>query len=103
MRLPFLPALAEKLPQDAIIKRIVAREGDNELYLLNETDGHVIRTTLTERGYQIDPDFVCEPVPKPLIVGGLVDIISLPPDDPNNAAIMGMDANGNLMQCVPGG
>jgi hypothetical protein len=103
MRLPFQPALAEKLPQDAIIKRIVAREGDNELYLLNETDGHVIRTTLTERGYQIDPDFVCEPVPKPLIVGGLVDIISLPPDDPNNAVIMGMDANGNLMQCVPGG
>lgn len=103
VRLPFIPALADSLPQDAVIKRIVAREGDNELYLLNQTDGHVIRATLTERGYQIDPDFICEPVPKPLIVGGLVDIISLPLDDPNNATIMGMDANGNLMQCVPGG
>ena len=103
VRLPFQSAMKDSLPRDASIRRIVAREGDNELYLLNETDGHVIRATLTEQGYQIDSDFICEPVPKPLIVGALVDIISMPMDDPNNAAIMGMDANGNLMQCIPGG
>jgi hypothetical protein len=103
VRLPFQQALVDILPSDAKIQRIVTREGDNELYLLNGTKGHVIRAVLTEQGYKIDPDFVCEPVPKPLIVGELVDIIALPLDDPNNAVILGMDGNGNLMQCMPGG
>lgn len=103
VRLPFQPALVDKLPQDAIIIRIVATDGDRELYMLNGTDGHVIRSTRTERGYEVDPDFICEPVPKPLIVGELVDIVPLPLGDPNNATIMGMDTNGNLMECLPGG
>ncbi len=103
VRLPFQKALVDILPNDVVFRRVVAREGDTELYLLNGTDGHVIRAVLTEQGYKIDPDFICEPVPKPLIVGELVDIIPLPLDDPNNAAIMGLDGNGNLMQCLPGG
>jgi hypothetical protein len=103
VRLPFQRALVDILPSDVKIQRIVTREGDNELYLLNGTNGHVIRAVLTEGGYKIDPDFICEPVPKPLIVGELVDIIALPLDDTNNAAILGMDGNGNLMQCIPGG
>ncbi|MCJ7701275.1 MAG: hypothetical protein MUO62_06800, partial [Anaerolineales bacterium] len=103
IRLPFQPALVDHLPTDAKIKRIIATEGDNTLYLLNATDGHVFRATRTDRGYTLDQEFICEPVPKPLIVGELVDIVPLPLDNPNNAAIMGMDGNGNLMQCIPGG
>jgi hypothetical protein len=102
VRLPFQQALADLLPSDVNITRIVPRDGDNEIYLLNGTDGHVFRAVLTEQGYQIDNEFFCEPVPQPLIVGEIVDIIALPLDDPNNAAIMGMDGNGNLMECVPG-
>ena len=103
VRVPFQQALVDPLPSDTIITRIVATEGDNELYLLDGSDGHVLRATRTDRGYILDKDFICEPVPKPLIVGKLVDILPLPLDDPNNATIMGMDGNGNLMQCIPGG
>jgi len=103
VRLPFQQALIDSLPKDAVINRIVTTDSDNELFLLNETNGHVLWATRKDQGYSIVSDFICEPVPKPLIVGVLVDIIPLPLGDPNNAAIMGMDANGNLMQCIPGG
>jgi len=103
VRLPFQMALVGDLPKDAVIKRIVVTEDDSVLYLLNETDGHVFRTTRTERGYALDSDFICEPIPQPLIVGALVDIIPLPLENDAKADIMGMDANGNLLQCIPGG
>ena len=101
-RLLFQPAIVGGLPSSAQITRIVAT-GTNELYLLNGTDGNVLRASLTDKGYELDSDFICGPVPKPLIIGPLVDILPLPLGDPNNAAIMGMDADGNLMQCIPGG
>lgn len=103
VRLPFQPLLAEHLPSDAKITRIVAAEGDNVLYLLNATDGQVYRAVRAERGFELDTNFVCEPVPKPLIVGKLVDVVAMPLNDPNNAEVMGMDENGNLMQCIPNG
>jgi len=101
-RLNFQPVLLENLPSDVVIKRIVAAKADNELYLLNETNGHVLHATRTDRGYVLDDEFVCQPVQKPWIVGPLVDIVALPIDDPNNADVMGIDANGNLLQCIPG-
>jgi len=103
VRLPFQPALADVLPRDVVISRIVATESDSVLYLLNETDGHVFRAMLTDQGYRLDPNFICEPVPKPLIVGPLVDIIPLPLEDDDNASVMGMDGNGNLLKCISGG
>jgi hypothetical protein len=103
IRLPFQPALGDVLPGDVRISRIVPLEGDSVLYLLNETDGHVFRATLTDQGYQLDPDFICEPIPKPLIVGPLMDIVPLPLEDDDNATVMGMDGNGNLLKCIPGG
>lgn len=103
VRLPYRSALADSLPGDVRISRIVPSESDSVLYLLNETDGHVFRAILTDKGYQLDLDFICEPVPKPLIVGPLVDIIPLPLEDDDNATVMGMDGNGNLLKCIPGG
>jgi hypothetical protein len=103
VRLPFQPALANPLPEGAVIRRIVVAEGDSVLYLLNETNGTVYRATLTDRGYVIDSDFICEPVPQPLIVGPLVDIVPLPLEDDYNAKVMGMDGDGNLMRCLPAG
>lgn len=103
VRLPFQPALATTLPMDASIHRIVVTEGDSVIYLLNQTDGHVYRGTLTDQGYVIDKDFICEPVPAPLIVGPLVDILPLPLESEDKATVMGLDGNGNLMRCIPGG
>jgi hypothetical protein len=103
IRLPFQPALESSLPKDASISRIVVAEGDGVLYLLNATDGHVLKALRTDKGYALDPNFFCEPVPTPLIVGPLVDIIPLPVEDQDNAVILGMDANGNLMKCLSNG
>jgi len=103
VRLPFQPALATRLPADASIHRIVVTESDSVIYLLNGTDGHVYRGTLTDQGYVIDQDFICEPVPTPLIVGPLVDILPLPIESEDKATLMGMDGNGNLLKCIPGG
>ncbi|MBU0510761.1 MAG: hypothetical protein KKD28_12355 [Chloroflexi bacterium] len=102
VRLVFEPAIVGGLPSSTQVTRIVAT-GKNELYLLNGTNGNVLRAILTDQGYELDSDFICGPVPKPLIVGPLVDILPLSLGDPNNAVIMGMDADGNLMQCISGG
>ena len=102
-RLTFQPALATSLPPDTSIHRIVVTEGDSVIYLLNQTEGHVYRGNLTEQGYVLEESFVCEPVPTPLIVGKLVDILPLPLESEDRATIMGMDGNGNLMRCIPGG
>jgi len=101
-RLNFQPILLDDLPSDVVIKRVVATKADSELYMLNETNGHVLHATRTDRGYALDAEFVCGPVQKPLIVGPLVDIVALPIDDPNKADVMGIDANGNLLQCIVG-
>ena len=103
IRLSFQPAMANPLPPDAEIKRIVVAEGDSVIYLLNKTDGRVFRGTLTDQGFVLNDDFICEPVPTPLIVGPLVDILPLPLDSEEMATLIGMDGNGNLLKCIPGG
>ncbi|MBN1667695.1 MAG: hypothetical protein JW862_11430 [Anaerolineales bacterium] len=100
-RLDFRPALLEELPQGFSITRMVLTAA-NELYLLNANGGNVWRAIPNGTGYEIDPNFACGPVPHPLIVGPLVDIVALPVTSGSRATIMGMDANGNLLQCIPG-
>jgi hypothetical protein len=101
-RLDFQSAIIGGLPSSVNISRIVATI-DNELYLLDSTEGNVFRAVYTEGGFEVDQGFWCGPVPQPLIVGPLVDIAPLPLGNENQATIMGMDANGNLLQCIPGG
>ncbi len=100
-RLEFRPTLIEPLEESARIIRIINRE--DGLYLLNGTDGVVLRAILTDDGYRIDTTFQCGPGPfGGFIVGSLVDIVSLPTRNEFNAAILGIDANGNLLRCIPG-
>ncbi len=102
-RLVFQQAVIRGLPADIQIKRIVVRDDDGVLYLLNEVDGSVLRAVRVGQMYEVDENFICQPVPGPIIVDKLVDIIASPPNDPNNVAVMGIDSNGNLMSCIPGG
>jgi len=62
----------------------------------------VLRAIMTGRGYEIDPNFQCGPTYGPINVGPLVDIAELPPGSIDNASLLGMDAGGNLLYCVPG-
>jgi hypothetical protein len=101
-RLDFQPAFAEQLPYNLEIEKIVSNL-DNDLYMLNGIDGNVLRATFSANGFVLDSEFVCGPVPQPLIVGPLIDIVALLPGDPDGATVMGMDSDGNLLKCIPGG
>jgi tRNA A37 threonylcarbamoyladenosine modification protein TsaB len=101
-RLDFQLALFGPLPENAEITRMVATSTD--LYMLNQTDGSVIRAFLTSGGYQIDEGFDCGPGPYGgYIVSALIDLALLPRENPQNAALVAMDANGNLIYCVVDG
>ncbi len=100
-RLSYTPALIRGLPDTVEIKRIVVTI-ENDLYLLDGIEGVVYRAEYDEGSYTLDDQFYCGPVPQPLIIGSLVDIAALPPGYQNGAVAIGMDGNGNLVQCIPG-
>lgn len=100
-RLDFKTALVEQLEENALISQLVVVEDD--LYMLNASDGVVERAILTNTGYQIDTTFQCGPGPySGYIIDPLVDIAPMPKNDPSQATILGIDANGNLIRCIPG-
>jgi hypothetical protein len=99
-RLDFVPPIVGGLGEEIQISRMVAN--DNELYMLNAAQGTVMRAVLKGQGYEIDPNFICGPSYGPIIVGPLIDIVALPKGSIQNATVLGMDANGNLLYCIPG-
>jgi hypothetical protein len=100
-RLDYKQAIVGGLESGVNITRIVATTID--LYLLNASDGSVFHAILTGRGYELDPNFQCGPTNGPINVGPLVDIAELPSGAYENASLLGMDANGNLLYCLVGG
>lgn len=100
-RLDFRPTIVDQLDESAKITRMVAAE--DGLYMLNETDGLVERAILTNEGFRLDTTFQCGPGPYGgYIVGPLVDIAPMPAGSDIRAAIIAIDANGNLLRCIPG-
>ena len=100
-RLTFRTAIVDQLDETAHITRLVALE--DGLYLLNASDGVVERAILTNDGYQIDTTFQCGPGPYGgYIVGSIIDIAPVPKGDDTQATILGINANGNLLRCIPG-
>jgi hypothetical protein len=100
-RLDFRLAIIDQLDESTQIIRIIAR--DDGLYMLNGTDGVVGRAVLTDEGYLLDTTFQCGPGPYGgFIIGSLVDIAAMPSGNDLKATILGIDANGNLLRCIPG-
>lgn len=100
-RLEFQPALFGALPADVKIDHMLAT--NTELYMLNSSDGSVMRAFLTGGGYQMDTDFQCGPGPYGgYIVSALIDIALLPRGNPQDAALLAMDGDGNLIYCIVG-
>jgi hypothetical protein len=98
-RLEFQPALFGALPSD--VKIVEMQATNTELYMLNSSDGGVMRAFLTGGGYQIDNNFQCGPGPYGgYIVSALIDIALLPRDNPQGAALVAMDGDGNLIYCI---
>jgi hypothetical protein len=99
-RLEYKQAIVSGLEASVNVTRIVASAAD--LYLLNGAQGNVLHAVLTQRGYELDPNFQCGPTNGPVNVGLLVDIVELPPGAYENASVLGVDSNGNLLYCVVG-
>jgi hypothetical protein len=100
-RLDFQPINRVGFANAVQVIRMVS-SGD-DLYLLDASDGSVLRLFLTAQGYVQDTLFNCGPGPSgSIFIGALVDISSMPPVNPNNATIAAVDGNGNLLYCIPG-
>ena len=99
-RLQFNPAFSNNLAIE--ISRMTASESD--IYMLNAANGEVLRAAPAPNkgGYELDTKFDCKPgVYNNFTVGQLVDILVLPGMNMQNAAILGIDASGNLLYCGP--
>ena len=101
VRLDFKPLIRYDLPSGTKISHMVASSSD--IYLLDSSQGRILRLFLTGTGYELDKLFKCGPgantqAPQ---VGALVDMVILPPNA-QKATVMAMDGNGVLMYCIPG-
>jgi hypothetical protein len=101
VRLSLSPAFPNTLGNEVIISRIVATATD--LYLLDSSKGRVLHLTLAGRSYEYDPNFTCGPGPSGgKIIGPLVGMVTLPPNNEFKATVMAVDSTGNLLYCIPG-
>ncbi len=97
-RLSFYPALTTGI--GATISRLAANETD--LYILDAEQGRVLHAARVGNSFEMDAAFRCEPGEfGDYHVGPIVDIQILPRLNSLNAAVMGIDAGGNLLYCAP--
>jgi len=101
LRLSYQPAIVGSLYSEINITEIISYGPD--LYMLDSTGGRVIHAERVSQGYEIDPDFVCA---AGNYSGGrieaLVDMVSLPINNPYQAHVLAVDALGNAAYCGPG-
>lgn len=98
-RLNFYPAFNSGI--GAQISRLAANEAD--LYMLDAEQGRVLHASQVGRNFERDAAFRCESGDYgDYHVGPIVDILILPRLNSLNAAVLGIDASGNLLYCAPG-
>jgi len=101
VRLAYHPAIIGTLYDEIDITRIISYGLD--LYLLDSAGGRVIHAIRASQGYQVDADFVCGAGNfSGGAVDALVDMVSLPINNPYQAHILAADALGNVIYCGPG-
>ncbi len=100
IRLDYKPVIRYELTSGIKITRLASTSSD--IYMLDSSQGRVLRLFLTGTGYELDKQFQCEPGPSgSLQVGALVDMVVLPPNA-RKATVLAMDANGVILYCIPG-
>ncbi|MFN2304562.1 MAG: hypothetical protein ACK2TV_12610, partial [Anaerolineales bacterium] len=101
VRLTYRPAIIGSLYSEINITRIISYGPD--LYLLDATGGRVIHALRGSQGYEVDADFRCEMGNYTEgSINALVDMASLPINNPYQAHLMTIDAQGNIAFCGPG-
>lgn len=109
VRVDYQPAFSTPLDSSLRVTRMAA--SDIDLYLLNDANGSVIRGTSSGTGgsvnrlnYSPDPTFECQPGSyNGIAVSPLIDMFALPRSNASGAAVIGIDASGDLLYCPVGG
>lgn len=101
VRLPYQQAVTEGFSADVNITQMAATL--NDVYLLDSSQGRVLRLYRVGSGYLIDSTFVCGPGQAGgRIIGPLIDVAVLPPNNTYRATILAVDVAGNVVYCSPG-
>ena len=101
LRLAYQPALQDTLSSSISISEIVSYGMD--LYLFDEASGWVIHAVRDNDIYEVDTDFLCAPGNfSGGALGAIVDMVSLPINNPYQAHILAIDEIGNVAYCSPG-
>ncbi|MCX7754683.1 MAG: hypothetical protein N2117_05485 [Anaerolineales bacterium] len=100
-RIELQPAFSMSLSPGLQVTRLAA--SDTDIYLLDSGGGAVRRGVFNGKTFDLDGAFRCGPGEyNGIRVGALLDIISLPRGNPLGATVLGVDASGNLLYCIPG-
>jgi len=98
LRLDFNRATIGSLSSSVQISQMAAT--DTDLYLLDSGRGAVMRAFMTSQGYEVDPEFRCDPGQYgTTMVRPLIAIKSLPMSNIYNARVLAMDSGGTLLYC----
>ena len=98
LRLGFTPAV-NGLPRNIRITRIEAN--DSEIFMLDESNGKVLRAYLVGEGYQYDANFICEAGNYGgKLIERLIEIQILPKSNAMAASVVAFDTQGGMLYCA---
>lgn len=99
-RVDFQLAFSTPLSRSLQITRMAA--SDTDIYMLDAASGTARRGVFNGKAFDLDGSFQCGPGEYDGIrVSALLDIIALP-RNLSAATLLGIDASGNLLYCIPG-
>ncbi len=98
-RLRMQPALSGGLGANVQVSQIIVTTTD--IFLLDSSEGKVLRLFLTAQGYEVDPNFQCGPGPSGNIqITPFVGIVRLPAGMQPTASVLAVDRSGNIAYCA---
>jgi len=100
LRLAYQPALQDTLSSEINITEIISYGLD--LYLYDNASGWIIHAMRDNDIYEVDTEFLCAPGNySGGSLGAIVDMVSLPINNPYQAHILAIDEIGNVAYCSP--
>jgi hypothetical protein len=101
-RLMLSKAFGKTLYPDLFISHLVTSQ--NGVFVLDKISGNILRFYQAGGAYLLDSKFACGPASYgELEVGPIIDITDISGTSPNDTAVIGIDANGNLVFCSGSG
>ncbi len=100
VRMDYSPAFATPFGKSVQIMRMSASETD--IYMLDLPTGSVLRGVFNGRNFDLDNKFQCRPgIYDGVQVDQLKDIFALPRSSMTDITVVGIDAAGKILYCVP--